>query len=127
MPTDDELQIEVRDLRVLGVHGALPEERDRPQPFSLDLDVRLDGSPAAASDALADTVDYGALCERAAEVVATTSYHLLEALADALAAEVLAADDRVQWAAVTVRKLRPPVPVHVGSVGVRAVRGRLER
>lgn len=133
MPADDDLgpgrtgqdwgRIEVRDLRVLGIHGVLPEERDRAQPFTLDLDVRLDTRRAAASDDLEDTVDYGALCQRAADVVATTSHRLLEALADAVARAVLQ-DERVMGVAVTVRKLRPPVPVQVGSIGVRVVRGR---
>ena len=35
-------RIEIRGLRVLGVHGLLPEERDRPQPFEVDLDLVLD-------------------------------------------------------------------------------------
>lgn len=117
-------RIEVRDLRVLGVHGVLPEERQRAQPFALDLDVRLDARRAAASDALEDTVDYGALCERAAEVVATSSYRLLEALADGVARALLEEDERVVAVAVTVRKLRPPVAAQVGSIGVRIVRGR---
>ena len=116
-------RIEVRDLRALGIHGALPEERDRAQPFALDLDVRLDTRRAAASDDLDDTVDYGALCQRAADVVAGTSYRLLEALGDAVARAVLE-DHRVVGVAVTVRKLRPPIPVQVGSVGVRVVRER---
>ena len=133
MPPDDDLRlgrsgdgwgrIEVRDLQVLGVHGVLPEERGRAQPFALDLDVRLDTRRAAASDDLDDTVDYGSLCRRAAEVVAGTSYRLLEALGDAVARAVLE-DHRVMGVAVTVRKLRPPIPLQVGSVGVRVVRGR---
>jgi dihydroneopterin aldolase len=119
-------RIEVRDLRVLGVHGVLPEERERSQPFALDLDIGLATAPAAASDALADTVDYGALVARAAAVVADRSFQLLEALAAAVAGALLEADDRVTAVAVTVRKLRPPIPLDVGSVGVRVVRHRAE-
>lgn len=117
-------RIEIRDLRVLGVHGVLPEERERPQPFALDLDVWLDTGPAGASDVLADTADYGALVGLAAGVVAGASFQLLEALADAVAQAVLTDDERVTAAAVTVRKVRPPLPFDVGSVGVRVVRRR---
>jgi 7,8-dihydroneopterin aldolase/epimerase/oxygenase len=117
-------RIEIRDLRAVGVHGVLPEERVRAQPFSLDLDVWLDLRQAAASDELAHTVDYGALVAQVAEVVATSSFQLLEALADYVARQVLAADERVTLVAVTVRKLRPPIPVDVASVGVRVVRAR---
>lgn len=120
--------IEVRDLRVLGVHGVLEEERSRPQPFGLDLDLTLDMAPAGRSDQLAHTVDYGALVEVAAGVVETRSFALLEALAEAVAAELLALDGRITTVAVTVRKLRPPLPRVVGSVGVRLERVRkLER
>jgi len=117
-------RIELRDLRVMGVHGVLPEERERAQPFSLDLDVWLDTEEAGASDDLARTVDYGALAALAAGVVADSSFSLLEAVADAVARAVLDHDDRLVGVAVTVRKLRPPVPLDLGSVGVRVVRRR---
>jgi dihydroneopterin aldolase len=112
-------RIFVRGLRVVGVHGALPEERWRAQPFELDLDVWGDVGAAADSDRLSDTADYGVLATRAAEVVATTSFALLEALARAVAAALLEADARVEAVAVTVRKLRPPLALDVDSVGVR--------
>ena len=117
-------RIELRDLRVLGVHGVLAEERERAQPFSVDLDVWLDTGPAGATDDLAATVDYAALAALAHDVVAKESFALLEALADAVARSVLGHDDRVNAVAVTVRKLRPPVPLDLGSVGVRVVRRR---
>ena len=112
-------RIFVRGLRVVGVHGALPEEHQRAQPFELDLDIWGDVGAAALSDRLSDTADYGALAARAAQVVATTSYALLEALARAVAAALLEADARVQAVAVTVRKLRPPLALDVDTVGVR--------
>ncbi len=57
-------RIEIRDLRVMGVHGVLPEERERAQPFSLDIVAWVDMAAAQRSDELADTVDYGALARR---------------------------------------------------------------
>ncbi len=117
-------RIELRDLRVTGVHGVLDEERDRPQPFSVDLDVWLDVAAAASSDALGDTADYGALVEAAARTVTTSSFRLLEALAAAVASAVLDADERARRVAATVRKLRPPVPRDLASAGVRVVLDR---
>jgi dihydroneopterin aldolase len=117
-------RIEIRGLRVTGVHGVLPEERRRPQPFALDVDAWVDTTPAAGSDDLADTVDYGALCELATRVVTSRRFALVEALADAVARAVLAHDERVAVAAVSVHKLRPPVPFDVASVGVRVTRRR---
>jgi 7,8-dihydroneopterin aldolase/epimerase/oxygenase len=112
-------RIFVRGLRVVGVHGALPEERQRAQPFELDLDIWGDVGDAALSDRLSDTADYGALAARAAQVVETSSFALLEALARAVAAALLEADTRVEAVAVTVRKLRPPLALDVDTVGVR--------
>jgi dihydroneopterin aldolase len=117
-------RIEIRDLRVMGRHGVLPEEKEREQPFSLDLVAWLDTSEAQRSDALADTVDYGALAQTAADVVAGRSFQLLEALAGRLADALLLTDPRLSAIEVTVRKLRPPLALDVGSTGVHVRRSR---
>ena len=117
-------RIEIVDLRVTGVHGVLPEERERAQPFSLDILAWLDMDAAQHSDDLADTVDYGALAQAAADVVGGRSYRLLEALAGRLASALLIVDPRLEAVEVTVRKLRPPLALDVGSTGVRVRRAR---
>ena len=117
-------RIEIRDLRVVGVHGVLPEERERAQPFSLDIVAWLDMAEAQRSDALEDTVDYGALAQTAADVVGQRSFQLLEALAGRLADALLITDSRLEAVEVTVRKVRPPLALHVASTGVRVLRTR---
>jgi 7,8-dihydroneopterin aldolase/epimerase/oxygenase len=117
-------RIEIRDLRVTGTHGVLPEERDRAQPFSVDIVAWVDMEAAQQSDDLADTVDYGALAQAAADVVAGRSYLLLEALCGRLASALLIVDPRLEAVEVTVRKLHPPLPLDVGSTGVRVRRAR---
>jgi dihydroneopterin aldolase len=117
-------RIEIRDLRVLGVHGVLPEERERAQPFALDIVAWVDMAAAQRSDDLGDTVDYGALAHVAAEVVSQRSFRLLEALAGRLAEALLIADARLTAVEVTVRKLRPPLALDVASTGVRVLRSR---
>jgi dihydroneopterin aldolase len=117
-------RIEIRDLRLVGTHGVLPEERERPQPFSVDLDVWLDAGRAEVTDDLAETADYAAIVEQAAHVVETGHFALLEALTSAVAEAVLAGDRRIVEVEATVRKTRPPLPRDVGSVGVRVVRRR---
>ena len=116
-------RIELRGLRAVGICGALPEERERPQPLEVDLDVVADLGAAGASDDLADTVDYGTLAEVVSVVVSESRFVLLEALADAIASAVLGAD-RVQAVTVSVRKLRPPVPVALDTAGVTIHRRR---
>jgi len=117
-------RIELRGLRFVGICGALPEERDRAQPLEVDLDVEADLAPSGASDALADTIDYGALCDAVAAVVAGGAPQLLEHLAQQIAEAVLAVDARALAVTVGVRKLRPPVPHALATSGVRIRRSR---
>ena len=109
---------------MLGVHGALPEERDRAQPFEVDLDVSADLGAAGRSDVLADTVDYGAVAAAAERVVSAERHRLLERLAARITEDVLAVDPRIASVTVTVRKLRPPVPVDLAWAGVTVTRAR---
>ncbi len=116
--------IELRGLRVAGIVGVLAHERTQPQPLDLDLDIVLDLATAGRSDDLADTVDYGALCAAAEHIVTSTSFSLLEALAERIAVTLLAVDDRIGMVTVWVRKLRPPVAQHLATSGVRVTRSR---
>ncbi len=116
-------RIELRGLRALGICGVLPEEQDRPQPLEVDLDVVTDLSRAGATDALADTVDYGSLVAQVEAIITGEPVRLLERLAERIA-EVVLADDRVAEVEVALRKLRPPVPQQLDTTGVRIVRRR---
>lgn len=108
-------------LRVWGRHGVLPEERRDGQDFVVDVELSLDTRPAAASDDLADTVDYARLADGLAAVVAGAPVDLIETLASRLA-EVCLADDRVISAKVTVRKPSAPIPHAFSDVAVTVVR-----
>jgi dihydroneopterin aldolase len=116
-------QIELRGLVASGFCGALPEEQERTQPLEVDLDVVADLSPAGASDALGDTIDYGALAASVEAVVTGERFTLLERLAQRIADVVLEAPG-VMAVTVTVRKLRPPVPQVMATSGVRITRSR---
>lgn len=114
-------RIELRDLRVACVVGALPHERTTPQPLRIDADLYADLRPAGVSDALSDTVDYGAACERIANLCVEVEAQLLEHLAEVIAAD-LCSIAAVTAATVTVVKLRPPVPQDLATSAVRITR-----
>ena len=114
-------RIVIAGLRELGVHGVLPEEQTRPQPFEVDVELTVDLSTAGESDAIDDTVDYAAVSEAISRVVRSERYQLLERLATRIA-EVCCNDDRVTGVVVTVRKLHPPVRAMVDHVAVRIER-----
>ena len=56
-------RILISALREEGIHGVLPDERVRRQPFEVDIELCVDLRAAGASDDLADTVDYGAIAD----------------------------------------------------------------
>jgi dihydroneopterin aldolase len=114
-------RILISGLRELGVHGVLPEEQVRPQPFEVDLELLVNATEAGQSDDLDDTVDYSAVCEAVARVIASESYRLLERLATRIA-EVCRSDPRVLAVVVEVRKLHAPVRASLDHVGVRIER-----
>src|SRR5689334_8316875 len=111
-------KILIAGLRELGVHGVLPEEQGRPQPFEVDVELDVDLGAAGETDHLDDTVDYSAVSEAVSRVVKSERYHLLERLATRIG-EVCRTDDRVKSVTVTVRKLHPPVRAMLDNVAVR--------
>ena len=98
--------------------GFNPEERVAPRDLEADVRLAVDLRAAGRSDDLADTVDYASLAERLRAVAAASSFRLLEALAEALAAEALR-DPRVAAAEVALRK---PGAVPGALAEVRIVR-----
>ncbi len=110
-------------MRFVAAHGALPEEALKAQPFEVDLELMVDLRGAGRTDELAETVDYGALCEAVRSVMEGPHAVLLEHLAEEVADRALAvAHGRAEGVVVTVRKLRPPVPVDMTWAAVRIVR-----
>lgn len=92
-------------VRAFGRHGANPGERDREQPFDIELRVEIDLSAPALSDDLDDTLNYAELHERVVGVVQSTSFLLLERLAGEIMNEIFR-DARVARAQVQVAKPR---------------------
>lgn len=112
-------------LRVRGNHGVLSREREDGQDFLIDATLEFDTRPAAASDDLAATVDYGTLAERLAAVVGGDPVNLIETLVARLVGVCLL-DARVDAATVTVHKPAAPIPLAFAdvSVTIRRERGR---
>jgi dihydroneopterin aldolase len=104
------MTIELNGLLLHGFHGALDWERERGQNFLFDLELEV--GDAGSSDRLEDAVDYRDVAACVREVSDGRAYHLLEALATAVADE-LAARFRLERVSVRVRKpdvvLDPPV------------------
>lgn len=117
-------RVELRGLRLLARCGVLLDERARPQPLEIDLDLVCDLEAAGQSDELAHTVDYGAVCELVERVSQREPVALLEHLASRVADALLSLDPRIGQVVVAIRKLRPPVPQDLATAGVRIERRR---
>lgn len=89
-----------------GRHGVSAEERAEPQPFEVDVEMAMDLRPAGTEDDLERTADYSRAYEIAREVVESASFHLIEAIAEAVAHEILAEYPRLRDVTVRVRKMR---------------------
>jgi dihydroneopterin aldolase len=79
--------VELRGLRLHGRHGVYPHEKEHAQDFVFD--VQLDVGERGLSDRLEDAVDYSEVARTVQEVSDARSYDLLEALATAVADELL--------------------------------------
>ena len=76
----------LRDITVSCILGCDPEERTRRRLVKISVELFLDLDEAGRSDDLNKTVDYGNLVRRIIEFAEGTSYHLIEALAEGVAA-----------------------------------------
>ena len=119
-------RITVRGMRFQGRHGVTSEERAEPQPIEVDVVLRLDLSHPAATDDLADTVNYASVYGLARDIVEQRSFHLIEALAAAIADAVLAGHP-VDDVEVRVRKPKAPLSGAFETVEARIRRRRGER
>ncbi|MDO3639121.1 dihydroneopterin aldolase [Mycolicibacterium arseniciresistens] len=116
-------RIELRGLTIRGNHGVYDHERQDGQDFVVDITVWMDLAAAAASDDLADTLDYGGLAQRAADIVSGPPRNLIETVAAEIADDVMA-DERIHAVEVVVHKPSAPIPLTFGDVAVVARRSR---
>ncbi|MEZ0241028.1 MAG: dihydroneopterin aldolase [Chloroflexota bacterium] len=106
-------------------HGVNEWEKVEAQRFDVDVELVLDVQPAGLDDDLARTIDYRRVYETTRQIVESTTYNLIEALAEAIAHEVLGGHDQVQEVVVRVRKpdVRLGGPLDYAAVEIRRVRG----
>jgi 7,8-dihydroneopterin aldolase/epimerase/oxygenase len=116
-------RIVLSGIEAFGHHGVLPHERELGQRFVVDVALDLDLAPAAASDAIDDTVHYGELAADVHAIVAGEPVDLIETLADRIAARCLD-HQPVQAVEVTVHKPNAPLPVVAREVAVTVRRSR---
>jgi dihydroneopterin aldolase len=116
-------RLAVYGIEAVGHHGVLDFERREGQVFKVDVVLGLDTGPAAASDDLQDTVDYGRLVAAVRQAVENDPVDLVEKLAQRIA-DVCLDDSRVQWTEVTVHKPDAPIEATFSDVALTILRSR---
>lgn len=111
----------IEDLRIDAVIGIYDWERRVRQTLSFDIEMAFDNTKPAATDDIADTLNYKDVSKRLIEYVEASSFGLVETLAERCAAII-----REEFAVAWVRlKLSKPGAVRGSrAVGVRIERGR---
>jgi len=107
----------VKGIEFYGFHGCSSEEQTIGHRYVLDVDLRVAGT-GHESDELEATVDYGALTSLSLSVATTTQRRLMEFIAQEVAEAVLASDERIRVATITLAKRLPPIPFVAAEAGV---------
>ena len=105
----------IEGLKAASVIGCYDWERDIRQSLVIDLELKADFTRAAQNDSLEYALDYAAVSQRVIAVCDESRFQLLEALADHLAAIVLA-EFSIERLRMTITK--PGAVAEVGRVGV---------
>src|SRR3954451_15192319 len=111
----------VLGIECYGHHGVFEFERREGQIFVIDLVLGVDTAPAAASDDLQETVDYGSLVASVKAAVEKDPVDLIETLAQRIA-DVCLLSARVEWARVTVHKPDAPIDATFSDVALTITR-----
>ena len=117
-------QIFLRGMRFMACHGALPHEREIPQPFEVDVELGLSLRAAGESDNLDDTVNYAKVYHTVSSIMDGAPKQLIEALAEEIADDLLRDFDSLRWVRVTVHKPAAPIDGMFSDVGVTILRRR---
>ncbi|MFT4257409.1 MAG: dihydroneopterin aldolase [Pseudoxanthomonas sp.] len=101
--------------------GVYDFERNAPQKLRFDVEMGCDNRKAGHSDALADTIDYARVADAIAAICAASTFQLVEALAERIAAELLR---RFPIETLSLRVTKPGAVPAARGVGVRIERRR---
>ena len=119
-------RIVLSNMRFQGRHGYYDHELTTPQPFHVDVELVLNLQPAGIDDDLDKSVDYARVYEATRQIVESTSFRLLEALAEALSHEILA-EFPVTEVGIRIRKPEVELGGPLDHAAVEIWRRRSER
>lgn len=117
-------KILIKGLRVYAYHGVKPEEKEKGQPFILDITLSVDVSVPGANDRLEDTVNYSKVSKTAIAAMLSQKDDLIERAATRVAEAILTGYAGVEEATVLLKKPRAPIAADFDYVAVEITRRR---
>ncbi|MEN3930151.1 dihydroneopterin aldolase [Microvirga sp. W0021] len=116
--------IKVQRIAVYAFHGVMEEEAKLGQKFFISLTVEADLSKAGTTDNLDYTINYAKLTELAIHIATQQRFQLVEALAEAIATQVLDAFPLAHSIGVEIEKPSAPIQATFDTVSVTIFRKR---
>ena len=120
-------KIHIRGLRVFAYHGVNAEEKEKGQPFELDVTLAADLSRAGQSDDLSDTVNYAKAAKLIVRVRQTGKEDVIARAATRVAEAILTEFSAVREVTVLLKKPRAPIAADFDYVAVEINRCRGEQ
>jgi len=111
----------IEDLRIDAVIGIYDWERKIRQVVAIDLEMAFDNRKPAASDDIGDTLNYKAVSKRLIAFVESSSFQLVETLAERCA-DIVLAEFGVGW--LRLKLAKPGAVRGSKAVGVVIERGQ---
>ncbi len=117
-------KIYIKGLEIYAYHGVFPEEKEKGQPFVLDITLELDVLNACLTDRLENTVSYAEVCDTAEEIMLSKKCDLIEHAAQRVCDGILEGYPPVQAVTVVLKKPEAPVKQKIAYAAVELRRER---
>ena len=116
-------QIKIENLEIYAYHGVFQEEKEKGQPFYLNVTMHTDLRLAGQTDDLTKSTHYGEVALLLKKKMTETSYDLIERAAEVCAEAILLKFPLIKEVDLEVRKPKAPIPMTFESVSVVIHRG----
>ncbi len=110
--------IRIRDLKIFGHHGVLPEETEKGQNFYVCVDAYQDIKAAASMDELMLTTNYADMCDHIVAFLTENTFKLIETAAEELSKSILLKYSLLSSVVVEIKKPEAPIAHEFDYVSV---------
>lgn len=116
--------INLRNIKLFGYHGCLPEEKKLGQRYELDVQLKINNEMDLKSDDISKTVDYIIVYNLVKKEFQRKSYNLIETAALALSDSMLEKLEIVEEVTLKLRKPHAPIEGHFSEIEVEVTRSK---